>query len=269
MLNCNIRLSKSILEPIHLNVLFVCSGNSGRSIMAETILRAIGRGRFNVFSAGSRPTGRVNPRTIMELRQRGYRVDGLQSKSWQTFSSLQAPELDYVITVCSNIAGDRHPVWPGNPTLLTWPLAPPGQAEGTDEQVQAAFSEVCDQIEARVQTFVLKKEVTLEEKRAHSRKLMHEVASISNSAGSTWVPVVLLDVSLSGISFASAEVLSSDGTYSMRFTLPGAARLHFASVTLTPRTTSGVPSGYRYGARFLTIDRQTLDHVIQFMSEPA
>jgi hypothetical protein len=109
----------------------------------------------------------------------------------------------------------------------------------------------------------------LEEKRAHSRKLMHEVASITAPGGSTWIPIILLDVSLSGISFASSEELSSDCAHSMRFTLPGTARLHFASVMLTPRTTAGVPSGYRYGARFLTIDRLTLDHVIQFMSEPA
>lgn len=236
--------------------------------MAETILRGIGGAGFNVFSAGSRPTGRVNARTIMELRQRGYSIDGLHSKSWQRFASPGAPELDYVITVCANIAGERHPEWRGSPALLTWLFPSPGQAEGTDQQVQRAFSEVCDQIEARVQTFVLKKEVTLEEKRAHSRRLMHEVASITDPAGSTWVPIVLLDVSLHGISFASAEVLLSDCTYSMRFTLPGAAKLHFSSVTLTPRTTSGVPSGYRYGARFLTIDRQTLDHIVQFMSEP-
>lgn len=174
-----------------------------------------------------------------------------------------------MITVCSNIAAERHPEWPGNPKLLSWLFPSPGQTEGTDEQVQRAFSEVCSQIEARIKSFVVEKEATLEERRAHSRRLMHEVASITNPTGTTWVPIILLDVSLNGASFASSQVLLSDCEYSMRFTLPGAARLHFASVTLTPRTTSGVPSGYRYGARFLKIERQTQVHIVQFRSEPA
>jgi hypothetical protein len=98
---------------------------------------------------------------------------------------------------------------------------------------------------------------------------MHEFASITNSAITAWTPVILLDVSLNGISFASSEVLFAGVTHPMRFTLPGAPKMHFVSVMLLPGTTQGVPVGYRYGAKFVQIDPRTTDHLVQFLSEPA
>jgi hypothetical protein len=108
----------------------------------------------------------------------------------------------------------------------------------------------------------------LEEKRAHSRRLMHEFASITNSAVTEWTPVILLDVSTNGISFASSEVLFAGVTHPMRFTLPGTPRMHFVSVALLPGTTQGVPVGFRYGAKFVQVHPRTIDQIVQFLSEP-
>jgi arsenate reductase len=137
-----------------LNVLFVCSGNSGRSIMAESILRGLGLGQFETFSAGRLPTGRINPMTIKELQRRGYPTENLSSKSWLNFASPDAPHMDYIVTVCEAIANEAMPAWPGNPQFLSWHFAPPGQTAGTYEQVQTAFSNVCSQIEGRIAAFV-------------------------------------------------------------------------------------------------------------------
>jgi arsenate reductase len=137
-----------------LHVLFICSGNSGRSVMAESILGTVGRGIFHAYSAGSHPTGRVNPMAIKELRRRGYPTEGLESKSWARFTGADAPAFDFVVTVCSHIANQRQPIWRGNPQALTWRLPSPGQTTGTDEEIRLAFSNVCDQIEAAVTQFV-------------------------------------------------------------------------------------------------------------------
>jgi arsenate reductase (thioredoxin) len=139
-------------EPV--NVLFVCSGNAGRSVMAEAILRSIGGPAFNAFSAGSHPTGRVNPMAILELCRRAYPTSGLESKSWMKFAGDDAPELDYVITVCAQAAQETMPQWRGAPQRLAWHFAPPGQTAGTDEQIRQAFSDVCAEIEAAVSQFV-------------------------------------------------------------------------------------------------------------------
>jgi arsenate reductase len=135
-------------------VLFICSGNSGRSIMAEALLRQVGGGRFQAFSAGSRPTGRINPRTLSELARRGCDLAGLASKSWDQFAGDGARELDYVISVCSRAADQVLPQWPGTPQRLSWVFPAPGQAQGTDEEIQAAFRDVCGQIERKIKGFV-------------------------------------------------------------------------------------------------------------------
>lgn len=147
-------LPKTFVNTFHLNVLFICSGNSGRSVMAESILSTVGRGVFHAYSAGSHPTGRVNPMAIKELRRRGYRTDGLASKSWSTYTGIDAPAFDYVITVCNTIACQIPPQWRGTPQTQTWLFPAPGQTSGTDAEIQLAFSQVCDQIEAAVKKFV-------------------------------------------------------------------------------------------------------------------
>ncbi|MDB5952534.1 MAG: arsC4 [Massilia sp.] len=111
-------------------------------------------GKFETFSAGRLATGRINPMTIKELQRRGYPTDGSNSKSWLKFASPDAPHMDSIITVCSNIANEAKPAWPGNPQFLSWHFPPPGQTAGTYEQVQTAFSTVCSQIEGNIAGFV-------------------------------------------------------------------------------------------------------------------
>lgn len=108
----------------------------------------------------------------------------------------------------------------------------------------------------------------MEDRRAHTRRLMHEIAFIENSSGNGWVPIVLLDITVNGATFACSEILLSGHAHTLRFTLPGTPKLHFVSATLLPRTTDDVPSGYRYGARFSRIDPSTINHIVQFLSEP-
>lgn len=137
-----------------LNVLFLSSGNSTRSIMAEAILQRIGGSRFCAFSAGSHPTGRVNPLALEQLRQRGYATDGLASKSWNRFTEADSPPLHLLIGVCSKVVGERHPAWPGRPMELVWDLRSPGMVQGSDAEVRAVFSSVCSQLEAAMHELI-------------------------------------------------------------------------------------------------------------------
>src|ERR1700675_268972 len=127
-------------EHIH-NVLFLCTGNSARSIMAEAILRKSGRGRFRAFSAGSQPKGAVNPFAIKVLKSLDYPTDDLRSKSWQEFARSDAPVMDFVFTVCDNAAGESCPVWPGQAMTAHWGIEDPAEVEGTDIAKEAAFVE--------------------------------------------------------------------------------------------------------------------------------
>ena len=137
-----------------INVLFLSSGNSTRSIMAEAILKRIGGERFCAYSAGSHPTGRVNPLALEQLRQRGYATEGLASKSWSRFTKADAPPLGVLIGVCSKVVGERHPAWPGSPIQLFWDLRSPGMVQGSDDQVRAVFATVCAQLEAALNALV-------------------------------------------------------------------------------------------------------------------
>jgi arsenate reductase len=127
-------------EHIH-NVLFLCTGNSARSIMAEAILRKNGRGRFHAFSAGSQPKGAVNPFAIKVLKSLDYSTDDLRSKSWQEFTRPDAPVMEFVFTVCDNAAGEACPIWPGQPMTAHWGIEDPADVEGTDILKEAAFVE--------------------------------------------------------------------------------------------------------------------------------
>ena len=114
------------------NVLFLCTGNSARSILAESILRKDGRGHFRSFSAGSQPKGRVNPFAIKVLNSFDYPTDDLRSKSWEEFAAADAPVMDFVVTVCDNAAGEPCPVWPGQPMTAHWGIEDPAEVEGSE-----------------------------------------------------------------------------------------------------------------------------------------
>src|SRR6476660_6498409 len=149
------------------NVLFLCTGNSARSIIAEAILNKIGSGRFRAWSAGSQPKGRVNPRTLTLLRGLGFDTSGFRSKSWNEFAKPGAPALDFVFTVCDNAAGEACPVWPGKPITAHWGVPDPAAVEGTDEEKRAAFREAMNALRRRIELFVA---LPLEKLEAHAVK---------------------------------------------------------------------------------------------------
>lgn len=134
-------------------MLFLCTGNSARSILAESILTKHGAGRFNAFSAGSRPNGRVNPLAIQTLEKNGYPTTGLRSKSWDEFDVPGAPAMDFVITVCDNAAGESCPIWPGRPTKAHWGIEDPAAAEGSHDEKMAAFDTAFRYLRQRISSF--------------------------------------------------------------------------------------------------------------------
>jgi len=136
------------------NVLFLCTGNSARSILAEGILRKDGAGRFNVFSAGSQPKGVVNPFALKVLESLNYPTDGMRSKSWEEFAAPGAPEMDFVFTVCDNAAGEACPVWPGQPMTAHWGIEDPAAVEGTDIEKETAFVLAARYLKNRISVFV-------------------------------------------------------------------------------------------------------------------
>lgn len=136
------------------NVLFLCTGNSARSIMAEALVTTMGHGRFQGFSAGSKPGGKVNPFAIEQVKKTGYPVDNLRSKSWDEFAAPGAPHMDFIITVCDNAAGEECPIWPGHPATAHWGFEDPAAVEGTDEEKRDAFEMIFKQIMARMNAFV-------------------------------------------------------------------------------------------------------------------
>jgi len=135
------------------NVLFLCTGNSARSVMAEAILNRLGRGRFRAFSAGSHPAGRVNPFTLDVLKTHGHPTDGFRSKSWDEFARPDAPPMDIVVTVCDSAAGEVCPVWPGRPATAHWGFPDPAAFQGGDADKRAFFETVYGMIEKRLRAF--------------------------------------------------------------------------------------------------------------------
>jgi protein-tyrosine-phosphatase len=136
------------------NVLFLCTGNSARSIMAEALLNFWGRERFRAYSAGSQPKGEVHPLTLATLERSHLPVEGARSKSWHEFSKPGAPELDFVFTVCGNAAQEECPYWPGQPLTAHWGVEDPAAVEGSDEVRLRAFQRALRELEARIKLFV-------------------------------------------------------------------------------------------------------------------
>jgi arsenate reductase len=135
------------------SVLFLCTGNSARSIMAESILNREGGGRFRAFSAGSHPKGHVDPLVLTLLAKTNYPTEGLRSKSWDEFAQLDAPDLDFVFTVCDNAAGEVCPVWPGQPMTALWSMPDPAAFVGSDVETAAFFGETMRTLHARIGLF--------------------------------------------------------------------------------------------------------------------
>ena len=140
-------------EPVY-NVLFLCTGNSARSILAEGLLTNLGKGRFRAFSAGSHPAGQVNPFALELLEKNHFDTSAMRSKSWDVYAQPDAPHLDFVITVCDNAAGEVCPVWPGQPMTAHWGIPDPAAVAGTDEEKRRAFVDAMNQLQRRICMFV-------------------------------------------------------------------------------------------------------------------
>ncbi|TMJ01968.1 MAG: arsenate reductase ArsC [Alphaproteobacteria bacterium] len=136
------------------NVLFLCTGNSARSVIAEAIMNRLGRGQFRAYSAGSQPKGAVHPYALDLLRKLNFEVDGFHSKSWTEFSKPGAPQLDFVFTVCDDAANETCPVWPGQPMTAHWGIPDPAAAEGNEAQRRLAFAEAYRMLNARISIFL-------------------------------------------------------------------------------------------------------------------
>lgn len=132
-------------------VLFVCTGNSARSVLAEALLNHLGHGRFKAYSAGSQPKGEVNPFTLRELARLKLPTEGYRSKSWGEFARPDAPALDFVFTVCDQAAGEACPVWPGQPMTAHWGLPDPAAVEGSDEEKELAFRDAALTLKRRIE----------------------------------------------------------------------------------------------------------------------
>ncbi len=140
-------------DPVF-NVLFLCTGNSARSIMAESILRKLGVGRFNAYSAGSHPKGMVNPLALKTVLEFGCPTEGLRSKSWNEFTTLGAPQLDFAFTLCDDAAGETCPAWPVQPTTLHWGIEDPAAVEGTNIEKERAFALAFRYLRNRITAFI-------------------------------------------------------------------------------------------------------------------
>ncbi|UXS01272.1 arsenate reductase ArsC [Agrobacterium tumefaciens] len=136
------------------NVLFLCTGNSARSILAEAILNKEGAGRFRAYSAGGQPKGGVNPHALQELNVLGYDATGFSSKSWDVFSGPDAPEMDFIFTVCDSAAGEACPVWIGHPMTAHWGIEDPAAVEGSEVEIQRAFAQAARFLKNRITAFI-------------------------------------------------------------------------------------------------------------------
>jgi arsenate reductase len=151
--SCTVEARSEVLRMTY-NVLFLCTGNSARSILAEALVNRCGAGELQGFSAGSHPKGKVHPLALELLEQMKFPIDKLRSKSWDEFSGPDAPVLDFIFTVCDNAAGETCPVWLGHPMTAHWGISDPAAVEGSDADQRTAFREAFDALEKRIKAFV-------------------------------------------------------------------------------------------------------------------
>ena len=161
-------------------ILVLCTGNSARSILGESILNKDGRGRFRAFSAGSHPKGVVNPFALKVLKAYGYPAEGFSSKPWEVFAVPGAPVMDFVFTVCDDAAGEACPVWPGQPMTAHWGIEDPARVEGTDIEKEAAFVQAFKYLKNRISIFT-----ALPLKNLSGMALKSKLREIGEMAGST------------------------------------------------------------------------------------
>ena len=162
------------------NVLFLCTGNSARSILAEALLNAHGRGRFRGYSAGSHPKGAVHPEALALLERVGLPIEGLRSKSWDEFAAPGAPELDFVFTVCDNAGGETCPIWPGKPVTAHWGIEDPAAVTGSPIEVGAAFTRAMEYLRNRIDAFTSLPLTTIDR-----MTLQRRLSAIGDMAGAT------------------------------------------------------------------------------------
>jgi protein-tyrosine-phosphatase len=165
------------------NVLFLCTGNSARSIIAEAILNKAGQGKFRAYSAGSQPKGQVNPDTLDLLRSLGYDTSEFRSKSWAEFAKPGAPSLDFVFTVCDNAAGETCPIWPGQPMTAHWGIPDPAEAEGSEAEIALAFKDAYRMLHQRIGIFVALPMRSLDRLSLQSK--LNDIGRISHAKEST------------------------------------------------------------------------------------
>ncbi len=142
------------MTPQHYKILFLCTGNSARSILAEAILNHRAQGRFTAYSAGSRPSGMVRPEALRQLELAGIDTAGLRSKSWDEFAKAGAPQMDFVVTVCDNAANEPCPFWPGHPATAHWGIPDPAAVQGTPEQIERAYRDAFSTLDRRIGRFL-------------------------------------------------------------------------------------------------------------------
>jgi arsenate reductase len=162
------------------NVLFLCTGNSARSIIAEAILNEKGQGKFRAYSAGSHPKDTVNPNTIKLLQGLGHDVSGMRSKSWDEFAKPSAPPIDFIITVCDDAANERCPVWPGKPMTAHWGVSDPAATKGTETEIARAFREAYRLLLRRVELLAALKISSLDQLSLQTR--LREIGRIEGAS---------------------------------------------------------------------------------------
>jgi arsenate reductase (thioredoxin) len=165
------------------NVLFLCTANSARSIIAEAILNKIGEGKFRAFSAGSHPRGQINPHALQLLQTLGYEISSFRSKSWSEFADPGAPLLDFVFTVCNNAAGEVCPVWPGQPMTAHWGVPDPALATGSSAEIALAFKDAYRMLNQRIGVFAALPLRSLD--RLSLQKKLREIGQMEGATAST------------------------------------------------------------------------------------
>ena len=169
-------------EPVY-NVLFLCTANSARSIMAEAILNREGKGRFRAFSGGSTPRGEINPHVLAFLGSLGYDTNSFRSKSWDEFAAPGAPQMDFIFTVCDDAAGETCPIWPGQPASAHWGIPDPARATGTPAEIQLAFDQAFRMLATRMAVFLALPIEKLD--RASLHQHLHDIGKLDRGEGKT------------------------------------------------------------------------------------